>query len=136
MINARALRRAAGAMLLVAGGILATSAWAETPMQTVVVEAAVMTKTVIGHSDLGAPMEQVTLTHRVSYADLDLATHSGALALEQRVKETARIACEQLDKLYPLEEKQAPECIREAIEKSSGQVQAAIAAAEHSSSEE
>ena len=101
---------------------------ADTGMKAIVVSAGVLTTETLGHSAIGAPMERVTLTHRVSYTDLDLSSHAGALALEQRVKEVARLACEQLDKLYPLEEKNAPECIADAVAQASAQVQAAIAA--------
>ncbi len=109
---------------------LAPIARADTALKAIVVSAGVLTTETVGHSTIGAPMERVTLTHRVSYADLDLSSHAGALALEERVKEVARLACEQLDKLYPLEEKNAPECIADAIAQASGQVQEAIAAAQ------
>ena len=105
-------------------------------MDTIIVEAGVMTKTVVDHTTIGAPIEEVTLTHRVSYADLNLATHSGATELKRRVEETARFACEQLDKLYPFEEKETPTCTRDAVDRSASQVDEAIAAAEKQAQEE
>src|SRR5579864_5180539 len=55
----------------------------------------------VGTSATGAPIEIVQLTRHVSYADLDLTTHRGALELERRINDTARAACKQLDTLYP-----------------------------------
>jgi UrcA family protein len=136
MINVRRLARCAGAVLLTSGLCLTTAALADNTMDTIVVEAGVMTKTVVGHTTIGAPIEEVTLTHRVSYADLNLATHSGAMELKRRVEETARLACEQLDKLYPFEDKETPTCIRDAVDRSESQVDEAIAAAEKQSQEE
>lgn len=131
MINARPRLRRARAAALLAGMCLATAALADNAMETIVVRAEAMTKTVVGRTTIGAPIEEVTLIHRVSYADLDLATHSGAMALKRRVRETARLACEQLDKLYPLEEKQEPACIQDALHGAQSQIDEAIASAEH-----
>ncbi len=116
---------------LAAGVWFSSIARADTELKAIVVSAGVMTTETIGHSASGVPMERVTLTHHVSYADLDLASHAGVLALEQRVKDVARLACEQLDKLYPFEEKNAPECIADAVAQAKSQVQEAIAAAQH-----
>ncbi len=88
-----------------------------------------MTKSVVSRSSSGVPTEQVTLTHRVSYADLDLKTQIGAAELQKRVKETARAACKQLDELYPLEGKNERQCTKDAIAQASPQVEQAIAAA-------
>jgi UrcA family protein len=115
---------------LAAGMWFSSIAQADTDMNAIVVSAGVLTTETVGHSAIGAPMERVTLTHHVSYADLDLESHAGVLALEQRVKDVARLACDQLDKLYPFEEKSAPECIADAVAQASGQVEQAIAAAQ------
>ena len=136
MINVRPRLRRAGAAALLAGVTLATAALANNAMETIVVRAEAMTKTVVGRTTIGAPVEEVTLTHRVSYADLDLATHSGAMALKRRVKETARLACEQLDKLYPFEDKAEPACIQEAVHRAESQVDEAIVSAERQAKEE
>jgi len=49
-----------------------------------------------------ASTQLLTVTRRVSYADLDLATKSGAQELEARVRSTARAICEKLDRKDPL----------------------------------
>ncbi len=135
MINLRRGARRAGTVLLTAGLCLASAAFADNGLKPITVTAGVMTKTVVEHSDIGVPTELVTLTHRVSYADLDLATHSGAVALERRVEAAARTACEQLDKLYPNDEPEAARCIHQAVANASRQVHEAIAVAEHAARE-
>ena len=128
-MKTRTMLRGIGPVVLAAGFCLSTAAIADNQLPTITVGAGVMTKADVGYSTSGVPLEQVTITHRVSYADLDLKTEAGARALKRRVKETARLACKQLDDLYPLEEKNAPECTRETIAKASLQVENAIAAA-------
>lgn len=65
----------------------------------------------------------------MSYADLDLTTYAGAKTLKKRVRETATEACRKLDDLYPLEERQAPICVEDAVAHASRQVDSAIAKA-------
>ncbi|HEX8757209.1 MAG TPA: UrcA family protein [Steroidobacteraceae bacterium] len=127
-MNIRRILRRPGLLLLVAGLCLGTTAFADN-LKTITIGAGVLTKTVVDHSvSTGAPIEEVTVTHRVSYADLDLRTQAGAAELRRRVEETARVACKQLDDLYPLEEKKARECADTAIADASPQVRNALAA--------
>lgn len=114
--------------ILAAGLCLTAPAFAD-DLPTITIGAGVMTKANIGTSSSGIPLEEVTITHRVSYADLHLASHAGAAELKKRVAETARAACRQLDQLYPLEAKNARECTRTAIAKASAQVENAISGA-------
>ena len=127
-MKTRRLLQTVGPALLVAGLCLTAPAFAD-DLPTITIGAGVMTKTNIGMSSSGLPLEEVTVTHRVSYADLNLATQAGAAELQRRVKETARAACKQLDELYPLESKNARQCMKAAIAKASPQVENAIAGA-------
>ncbi len=127
-MNIRRALNGAGPVLFAAGLCLTASAFAD-ELPTITIGAGVTTRTVVGRNAMGTPIEQVTITHRVSYADLDLATRAGAAELERRVKETARTACRQLDDLYPAEMRNARECAKTAIAQASPQVQSAIAAA-------
>lgn len=136
MINVRRHARRVGAVLMTAALCFATVALADNQLETIVVKAGVMVKTVVDQTTIGAPVEEVTLTHRVSYADLDLTKHSDAMELKRRVSETARLACEQLDKLYPFDEKEAPECTSEATANAESQVDEAISAAEQKAKDE
>jgi UrcA family protein len=49
----------------------------------------------------GIPILKVSLSYGVNIADLDLATQDGPMALEKRVKDAAKAACEELDQKYP-----------------------------------
>lgn len=119
------------AVLLAAGLCIGGLALAADALPVVTIEADGLPTTIaIGHSAVGAPLEQVSLMRRVSYADLDLSTRAGEAELRNRVKRNARAACRQLDQLYPAEIKNAPQCIKKAIAEASRQVDAAVAAAE------
>jgi UrcA family protein len=113
---------AAAAVLMIGASALAQQT------EGVTVEAARQAK-IVGRSSSGVPIEQITLTRKVSYTDLDLKTPAGSDALTQRVKDVAKEACEELDKLYPLTQKTAPDCTKQAIDSAMEQVHAAIAAA-------
>lgn len=127
-MKTRRILQAAGPAILAAGLLLTASAFAD-DLPTITIGAGTMTKTSIGTSSSGIPLEEVTVTHRVSYSDLNLTTVAGAAELKRRVEATARAACKQLDELYPLEAKNARECTKAAIAKASPQVENAIAGA-------
>jgi UrcA family protein len=73
------------------------------PQITVKANQKVSTKQV-GVSYTGIPIEEIQLTRHVGYGDLDLSSPEGRAALDKRIKETAKKACEQLNSLYPLEQ--------------------------------
>ena len=127
-MRTRRILQTVGPAILAAGLCLTGSAFAD-DLPTITIGAGILTKTSIGSSSSGIPLEEVTVTHRVSYADLKLTTRAGASELKRRVEETARAACKQLDELYPLEAKNARECTKIAIAKASPQVENAIAGA-------
>ena len=117
-----------GPALLVAGMCVGTAAAADT-LPTINIEASVVNKKVIEMSSSGIPTEEVTVTRRISYADLDLKTHAGTQALKARIEKAAELACKQLDELYPLEQEEAPTCVKLSIKDADRQVPEAIAAA-------
>jgi len=118
-------------MTLVAAGVVMASAPALAQQPAQVTIQAERPAKVVGRSYTGVPIELVTLTRRVSYADLDLTTHAGATELEKRVSDTAKDACKQLDTLYPLTAADTgPSCVKKATDDAMTQAHAAIAAAE------
>jgi UrcA family protein len=81
-------------------------------------------RTVTGRSEI------VAITHRVSYAGLDLTKQADVKELEQWVGESAQTACEQLAVLYPVADLDTRACVREAVRDATVQVEQAVAAAQ------
>ncbi|MGA2399627.1 MAG: UrcA family protein [Steroidobacteraceae bacterium] len=81
------------------------------------------------HGALGAPIDIISVTHRVTYKDIEINTRLGAQVLETRVKDAAKAACKEIDALYPLTAPSS-DCERTAVDKAMVQVHEAIAAAE------
>ena len=115
--------------LLALGAVFAVGAFAAEELTEVVVTAGREVKTPAGQSYIGTPLEIISIARRVSYADLDLRSASGAAELQKRVNDTAQAACKELDKLYPLTEKDSPACTKKATDAGLSEARAAIAAA-------
>ncbi|HUL47554.1 MAG TPA: UrcA family protein [Steroidobacteraceae bacterium] len=49
----------------------------------------------------GLPLQDISVSYGVRTWDLDLATHSGATVLEQRVKDAAKLACKEISRQFP-----------------------------------
>lgn len=78
----------------------------------------------------GAPA--LSIVYKVSYSDLNIGTHSGAVELQKRIKDSANKACAQLKQLYPTSVDTDPPCAQAAIKSAMAQANMAIAAAEKS----
>ena len=91
---------------LIAGGTFLTSppATAAQDDEITVMAPRGIVREKVGRSALGAPIEEISLTRRVSFADLDLHRRADVNELERRVKLTAKAACDQLTRLYPLDQ--------------------------------
>ena len=129
MIRARELIVRTGAALL-AALVLAANAYGQVSPKNISVEVSILTPALAVRTGVEAPVDQVTLTHLVSYEDLDLTTQFGDTELRRRVAETARFACEQLERLYPRQSESLAHCTRQAVDDASSQIDAAIDAAE------
>lgn len=70
----------------------------------------------------------LTMSHDVSYADLNLALKADDKTLERRIDATANQICEQLAAAPPAEPKSA-ECVHRAIESAMEEALMAISAA-------
>ena len=79
---------------------------------------------------IGASDEIISISQRVSYADLNLATTSGSREMEARVRNTAKALCEKLEQTYPLSGTTAQTCIRNTVDKGMADVRTATAKAE------
>ncbi|MDQ1345893.1 MAG: hypothetical protein QG586_1424 [Pseudomonadota bacterium] len=98
------------------GGVLAIAASAAVaqPLEVVTVEAA--RATTVGQTMHGVPIDEITIRSRVSYADLDLTTASGALELENRIRTTAESSCKKLDVKFPAEGSSEAACVKNAVD--------------------
>lgn len=131
--NAAALsmgRLALTAMVVVVG--LRTQAQEpKTTLEEIIVEAPwQIQKEVVGRTSAGGKIEQISLTRRVDYSDLDLTKYSDVQELEQRVGEVAKNSCDALAQMYPLSNPNIQSCVDNAVQGAMAQEKQAIAAAQ------
>lgn len=110
----------AGALL--AGAIPAA---AQSNTQEIVVEAPRVVHQKVGRNSNGAYEELVSLSHRVTYSDLDLRKTADIATLRTRVRDAAQLGCSQLEKMYPLEQHD-PACVKKAMDRAAKQLRAAL----------
>jgi len=120
------MKRKTHLAILAAGLAMATGSVIAQPMEVVTVEAARSSK--VGQSTYGVPIREITIQSRVSYADLDLTSASGALELENRIKATAKSTCEQIKVEIPAEGSSEAACIKDAVDGAMKEAQKVIAA--------
>ena len=96
-------------------------------MEVVTVEA--VREIVVGKTAIGAPIKELSIRSRVSYADLDLTTAAGLEALQKRVKDTATSTCKEIKVDVPAEGSTVEKCIKEAVDGAAPQIAAAVEAA-------
>jgi UrcA family protein len=84
-------------------------------------------------SDIGAPIETVSLSRPVRFDDLDLSTRWGAQRLRERVRYAAQQMCRRLDTEYPVNAADEPRdafgsgnCYRDAVADGMDQADQAI----------
>ncbi len=117
------------AAALVAGVVLAQGV-PEVKVQATRVVASSITAKTVGRSSSGVPIQDVTLSYGVSSEGLDLSTHTGAVAFEQRVKDAAEQACKEIGRQYPNSTPSEAECAKTAADGAMAKVHEAVAAAE------
>ena len=83
----------------------------------------------VGMSYTGIPVEEVSLSRHVGFRDLDLTTAAGKDELDKRIKAVAKEACNQIQKLYPLEQwdSDTRTCIADAVKGAMAQEQTILA---------
>jgi UrcA family protein len=95
-------RRNRTGIVIVAAAIVACgTALAQENESIVVVAPHKVTHKTVGTTGTGVPIEEVSFSQTVGFADLDLGTPAGVAALRQRVTATANESCAQLDRIYP-----------------------------------
>lgn len=84
---------------------------------------------VVGRTTTGAQLEEITLTRRVDYSDLDLTRTEDAQELERRIDQAARESCDVLAEEFPLADTDTRTCVENARGGAMGQARQAIDAA-------
>ncbi len=131
--------RRAGALLapaLAAFGLTLAAGLAvaqPTPTTSEITVVAPRSVIVVGATSNGVPIEKMWIAHNVGYSDLDLTQPANVLELDKRIKQAAVKGCEELDRAYPDSVypsfDSAQNCVKIAVNKAMGEVDAAVAAA-------
>ena len=111
------------------GALLVGATSLAQPMPQVIVEAPHIEKST-QTGPAGQRRETLSIVYKVDYSDLNLATNSGAVELQNRIKDSAKQACQQLAKLFPDTAEGDTPCVQGAIKSAMVQANKFIAAAE------
>jgi UrcA family protein len=113
--------------------LAAASASAVAQEKHVTIQAADVQETAVGRSYID--IEELKVKRTVSYANLDLATASGASELRNRVMDAAKDTCEQIAAAGPadLPSTSDSSCIRRVTERGLERANVAVAAAQFNS---
>ena len=99
-------------------------------LDEIIVEASPLQKVATRDAASPAPgYYKVTLSSRVSYADLDLTKPDAAATLERRIKAAATEVCDGIGKAYPDSGPDTKECAKRAADKAMVEAKKIIAAA-------
>jgi UrcA family protein len=110
------------------GALLVGATSVAQPMPQVIVEVPHIEKST--QTAPSGQKETLSIVYKVDYSDLNLATHSGAVELQNRIKESATQACQQLAKLFPETIEGDTPCVQGAVKNAMAQANKFIAAAE------
>jgi UrcA family protein len=111
--------------LFMAAGVFAAGAAFAQAMEVVTVEA--VREIEIGRSATGAPLKEVSIRSKVSYADLDLTTDAGAKTLEKRIRDIAASSCKEIKVDFPAAGSTVEKCVTEATNGALAQANKVIA---------
>jgi UrcA family protein len=84
----------------------------------------------LAHASVTGASDVISISARVNFADLNLATYSGSQEVEARVRSTAKTLCDKLEQMYPTSLINIQSCVGNAVSKGMADVRVAIAAAE------
>ena len=82
-----------------------------------------------GRSSTGVQIRDVSLSYGVNIADLNLASQYGPIALEKRIHEAAKAACEEIGRKYPQSTPSDEVCTKAATDKAMVKARELVAAA-------
>lgn len=113
---------------LLAAALTGSGVYAQSP-EGVTVTGSRIARETIGSSTIGAPIDEVSLSYRVSYSDLDLTSSGGKATLERRVRAAADAACAEISRLYPDAKPGDAACVEAAVDAAMVKVHELVAAA-------
>lgn len=129
LMSSALIKGVVGSCVLLGAEAGAQKVRVEEPIFELVVVAPRLVRHEVDRTNAGSRVELVSLTRRVSYADLDLKSHANVVELEKRIENVAKEACEQLAGVFPLSESSTADCVEDAIDGTMEHVRAAIEAA-------
>jgi UrcA family protein len=80
-----------------------------------------------GRDRYGAPYRNISMSKDVYFGDLNLRTRHGERILRDRISQTARVMCHQLNVRYPITAPNSPGCYTTAMGDAMAQAHVAIA---------
>ncbi len=92
------------------------------PSDAVVGEVTIEAPKVVERTRYGVIGQEILMSVRVSYADLDMQSADGVAELDRRVNVAANYVCKQLDRRYPAGEPEAFYCAKNAVSGAKPQV--------------
>jgi UrcA family protein len=116
------------ALAFVGTMLAGTAAFAQPIEEITVIAPHQVHRKVVGKTTIGAPIEEISLTHHVQVNDLDLSKPEDQAALKARIVEVAKEGCDELDQLFPFDKEQGQnrQCVKQAVSQAEAQVVAAI----------
>lgn len=125
-LSAAAVPALAG--LMIAGAVVAAPQTEEAIAEIVVTAPRLLVKKVKGpHPTAG--QEEVSVSLKVAYADLDLKQEANREVLDGRVKDAAKQICADLDELVPATASLNRDCVATTVAKAKPQIDLALAKA-------
>lgn len=98
-------------------------------VEGVIVKGSRMVTEDVGRSRSVVPISEISLSYKVTYADLDLGSNEGKVALEKRVSDAALAACKEISRLHPGAKPDDVACAKAAVDDAMVKVKEAVAAA-------
>lgn len=92
------------------------------------VRAPKLEKTLVGWSDLGAPIYSISATRVVNCSDLDLSTDEGLALLRSRVRDAAADGCDEIGRFHPDAQPGEYQCVKLATQSAMREVRKLVAA--------
>ena len=92
------------------------------PADAVVGEGVIASPKVVERTRYGVVGQEILMSVRVSYADLDMKTPDGVAELDRRVNVAANYVCKQLDRPYPEGDPDSFYCAKNAVSGAKPQV--------------